>query len=139
MASWSIFEFREVLKNILFEIQLTRLGYSVREFTEAKRSVELPEDIRKQVIGVTTELSNRVKEVEKIEFNKERIKELDNLNEKGMELVDAILFLSSHELDCNYFVTRDSHIKICLERTKFKTKTKVVHPKEFIRIMTRVK
>lgn len=127
-TDWNLLEFRDQMTKLVLEKKLIENGYSLTEFKEAKREIELDKDdfkIIDNLVFIIPALSGKKRFDIDIDF-----KFLWKLCNTGISTFDAIHIQQANDNECNYFITRDNDL--IAKSEKHKLKVKVVHLNSFL-------
>lgn len=125
ISDWSLLELEEQLKKFWWERKTIQMGlHPQRDYWVAKKTIFLEpievNEIDTIIEGLKKESTNGTTPVD--------LKEIFKLQKKGVEFIDAILFIQANAAGSDYFITRD---EIMLEKiNKIGYRTTVKHPEE---------
>lgn len=130
MSSWNKFELRDIIMKLKLEQKWVLIGYSVREFSYAKKEISLTTHEKNLVNQVVSDIwNNSVKRTMNLTPD-DRIK-IEKLSKLGFSFMDLILIRQAEKLGCNFFITKEhllQHNKILAKEFSIK----VIGIKEFI-------
>lgn len=110
------------------------MGYSTREFTNAKRDHPLTFKDYETIAETVNYFSKQV-HVNTHDIDFEAIKKLQKY---GAELLDAIHVIQADYSKCNFFISRDTKLITSIKNNPLpdvRLGVRIIHPKEFLEIV----
>lgn len=127
-TDWNLLEFRDQMTKLVLEKKFIENGYSLTEFKEARKEIELEKEDFKLIDGlvfIIPALSGGERFNEDIDF-----KFLWKLCNTGISAFDAIHIQQANDNGCDYFVTRDSDL--INKAKKHRLKVKIINLNSFL-------
>lgn len=131
MSSWNKFELRDVIMKLKLEQKWVLIGYSVREFSYAKREISLTSNERNLVNQVVLDIwKNSTRKT--INLNSDDRIKIEELSKSGFSFMDLMLIQQAEKLQCAYFITKDAFLLSNKELLDKKFEVSVIGIREFI-------
>ena len=132
---YNIWEFKNQLTKLFLQRKFIKQGYSLDEFSEAKKEIFLSKEELLEIDKITTEMFEGSLFIE-LEI---RLETVDDMINEGVSFFDTILLYHVNFFEqCKYFVTRDNILINKIKNLPFKvTKSKLIKRKEFLSLLNK--
>ena len=110
MSSWNKLELRDVLMQLRLQEKWILSGYTVKEFGDAKKEINLSKEEKEGVNQTVSEIWKNSDRKTISYTSSDRLK-IERLNRTGFSYMDILLIFQAEILGCKYFVTRDKSLQ----------------------------